>query len=232
VFEVEITDRKTWDALVVEVEQHGAVMFPRNGSADLQPFATMEVVLRRQSSEIVRATGTIVHLSDENVVFSFEHAERERLVSAAFAAGGTRSGASDKGDSEQPLWVRYETLSKPERIKLARRGNADARRMVLKDRDQSLHIHIIGNPGLTTSELARLIRAGVNAKMLEQITRQDRFMNNPSVIEALVRNPFTPIKLAISLVPKLRKEIVKRIAKRGNLRAPIVSAARKVVLRR
>ncbi len=218
-------------------------MFDRAIAGDASAFERLEVAFVSPGGEIARATGTVVHLAADYLAISFEGAEAERLTSAAFPeaegpskAGGrpeAREANEERVSADVPLWKRYETMGKAEKIKLARHGNADARRLILRDRDQSLHQFILTNPGLSAREVASMVRAGaVNPTMLQRITSRDVWMNNPLVIEALVKNPFTPIKLAVSLVPRLRKETVKRIAKSGNLRGPILAAARKVVIRK
>lgn len=134
---------------------------------------------------------------------------------------------------ERPLWMRFQEMNKAEKIKLARHGNADARRLITKDKDPSLQLHMLGNNGITPREVASLVRSGsVSQEFLRRVIKRQDLVSNPMVVEAVVRNPFTPIKLAVQLVSKLQLDTARRIAKQGNLRSAVVSAARKRVIKR
>ena len=123
-------------------------------------------------------------------------------------------------------------MSKPERIKLARSGNQAERRAVLKDRDVSLHTHVLNNPGLTTKELAQLLRGGgVSAGFVRKVTERAELMGNSAIVEALVVNPLTPIDIAVRLVARVPPEVARRIARSSNYRPQVVAAAKKRVTR-
>ncbi len=157
--------------------------------------------------------------------------------------GGDDDGGDDdelppeeEGDGppprDLPLWAKWEDMSKAERIRVARYGNADARRMVLKDRDPMLHRMVLNNPGLTPNELVALLRGGAaSSALVRAVTERSELVGNITVADALVHSPHTPLDIAVRLVAKIPIESAKRIAKAGNLRAGVVGAARKRVLR-
>lgn len=146
---------------------------------------------------------------------------------------GRAAAAAPGGPPEEarPLWMRYVGLPMAEKVRLARQGNLEARRLVLKDRDQSLHQHLLNNPGLTTEEVAMLIRSGgAGAAFIQGVAKRPDLLSNPGVAEAIVLHPRTPVPLALQLVPRLSLDVARRIARSGELRLPIVQAARRRVI--
>ena len=226
--------QEQWTSITTQLRDHGAAMFAFNGPAP-QAFSTVTVTICRSGTELGRATGQVINVVGEQVVLSFGDDEREKLLSLHFSEASNKNNEKEPFlqvvGEEQPLWLRYETLTKGEKINLARRGDATARRLILRDRDQTLHLHVLDNPKLTARELAGLIRSGAaNRQFFDRITQNQQLMNNPAVVDALVNNPHTPIKVAVGLVAKLQLETARRIAKTGNLRQEIVRAARKRVI--
>lgn len=140
---------------------------------------------------------------------------------------------SDGGGSghEAPLWKRYLEMSKPEKMKLARTGNRVERRMVLKDRDTSLHLQLLNNPGMKGGELASYIKSGmVSGQLLRAICERGDLVRVPALAEALVMHPQTPVDLAERLVERISIDVCRRIAKQGKLKHKIVAAAKKRVI--
>jgi hypothetical protein len=166
-----------------------------------------------------------LHDSDED-----EAVEDDDDGSADESAEGDKGAPSLDTSGQAPLWAQYAQMHKRDKLKLAKFGNADARRVVLKDRDQSLHIHVLANPGLTAKELSSIIRnKQASPALLKRVLERTDFMSNISVVEALVFNPHTPLREAEKLVAKVSMDAARRITKAQNLRAPIVRAARRRV---
>jgi hypothetical protein len=202
----------------------------------------------------VEATGTFVQAFDGAVAVTFdEHGQRAILdspgpiaveMTTAVPADASSDTATTSRPIERrgfrrgpmdddPLWKRWADMTKPEKMKVARYGNQAERRIVLKDRDTSLHVQVLNTPGVTPREIAGLIRAGrVNSVFLRNVLERGDLMSNRTIAEALVVNPQTPIPVAVRLVDRIPIEMARRIAKSGELRAPVVAAARKRVVRR
>ena len=145
---------------------------------------------------------------------------------------GKKSGRERVG-RDSPVWKRYEAMTRPEKIKVARSGNEAERRAVLKDRDSSLHHFVLNNPNMKPKELAALIRGGgVSGAFLKKLCERHDFLSNRSVAEALVVNPQTPVDVAVRLVGRVPLELCRRIARSTNYRPQVVNAAKKRVLNR
>ena len=220
---VQVRDAEAWRGLRGGLEAHGGLMVPIPDGVSLALFEQVEVEVVVAGRAKARAEGRVVQLSPSGeAAVLFEGAAKAALLALEVAEAGA---------GEAPLWARYEALSKADRLKLARTGNADARRRILKDPDQTLHPFLLGNPGLTAQEVTGWLRAGlVPAALVEQIAKRTDLAANPGVVEALVQEPRTPLPVALRLLPKVSLDTCRRIAKTGKLRQQLVSAARKRVI--
>lgn len=256
--DVEVND-SDWAAIRSQVEGHGGALL--NGvtsSPDL--YSTVEIRFTAGGAPFVTASGTVVQAFDTSVAVTFDDAGRAAVLASGgpidaqpaaplnAPAAATDDEPDDEGDEaegaerkgyrrgsldDEPLWKRWASMTKPEKMRVARYGNQAERRIVLKDRDTSLHLQVLNNPGITPREIAGLIKAGrVNSVFLRHVLERSQLMSNRVIAEALVTNPHTPIPVAVRLVDRIPIEMARRIAKSGELRAPVVAAARKRVVRR
>jgi len=73
-----------------------------------------------------------------------------------------------------------------------------------------------------------VIRANaVQLNFVQRVLERNDLCNNPTVAEALVLNPLTPIPHAVRLVAAIPLDVARRISKSTDLRQAIVAAARK-----
>ncbi len=225
---VTITDETEWKTLVEHVSSMGAAMVPHGGQQPLRPGLEVSLELAHAGQPLLTLKAEVIHVYEDQVAVGLQPAEKDKLCDFKFGAPKEAVEAEPKA-----MWKRYEQLSKVEKLKMARHGNADARRRVLKDRDSSLHMHVLNNPGLKPREISSMVRSGyVNPDFLKRIVGRKDLMANHEVVDSIINNPHTPVPVAVSLLPRLRLEAVRRIAKQGRLRDAIVKAARKRVITR
>ncbi len=221
--ELRVPSAAAWAGIVAQARDHGGVMFGHRGHRAFRPFEDVPIRFIGPDGELCRVLGRVVRLTADQVAFTFD-AAAVATIGEAWPAPAPEPAADEAAQG-------YDRLSKAERIKLARLGNADARRRVLRDRDRTLHVHVLSNPGLGGPELAALIRGGnVSGEFQHEVARREDLMRHAEVVEALVRSPRTPIHLAVALVARVPIEVARQIAKTGSLREPVVAAARHRVI--
>jgi len=222
---VKVANEAEWTSLVQQLREHGGVSV----RPDKPPaaFSQVAVAFEGPAGLLAALAGTVVHLSPDGLV-SVVATDAKALEGVGF---GTASSNHEPQGEVKPLWATYDELSKHDKLKLAQHGNVEARRLILKDRDQTLHPHLLNNPGITAGEVAALVRSGgAGPAFIARVAARADLLGNPQIAEAIVMNPQTPVPLAVQLIAKLPIDVVRRIAKAGNLRMPIVSAARKRVI--
>jgi hypothetical protein len=126
--------------------------------------------------------------------------------------------------------ARLAAMTVTEKMQLALSGDREARAYLLRDTNKALHVYVLRNPRLGLDEViyaAKMSTLSVDA--LKLIAEHREWGVNSSVCTALARNPRTPVPLVLKLLPRIPIQEIRVIAK-GQGRAPIVQAARKIVL--
>jgi hypothetical protein len=126
--------------------------------------------------------------------------------------------------------ARLAAMTVTEKMQLALSGDREARAYLLRDTNKALHVYVLRNPRLGLDEViyaAKMSTLSVDA--LKLIAEHREWGVNSSVCTALARNPRTPVPLVLKLLPRVPLQEIRVIAK-GQGRAPIVQAARKIVL--
>lgn len=118
-----------------------------------------------------------------------------------------------------------------DRISLALRGDRDQRMEILRGRNRTLHVYVLRNPALTLDEICAIARMPtVSPDVLVQIAERREWGQRPEVAMSLVRNPTTPVPVAIKLLDHVSLTELRLLAKDARTREPIQRAARKKLL--
>jgi hypothetical protein len=117
------------------------------------------------------------------------------------------------------------------KIHLAKHGNKEERMRIMREGDRSLHRYVLRNPGLRLDEVTFIAKmTSVSVDLLKAIAERRDWAQRPEVALALVRNPKTPVPLAIQMLQHVAPSELRRLAKGSSLRMPILKAARKKVV--
>ena len=133
------------------------------------------------------------------------------------------------GDS-QSLQKQIEEMSVNEKRTNALHGRKQMRMLLIRDRNKTIHPFVIKNPAITLDEIEQIAKMpSVNPDVLRTIAKSKEWTRSTTVCRNLVRNPKTPMKEALMLLPKLPMSDLRAMAKSGNVRTAIQQAARKKV---
>ena len=95
----------------------------------------------------------------------------------------------------------------------------------------ALHAHVLKNPGLQLDEVAAFAKLRtVTPEFLKLIADRREWAQRPEIALALVRNPKTPVNVAIRLLDYVGVAELRQLAKDQHTRTPIQHAARKKVV--
>ncbi len=130
------------------------------------------------------------------------------------------------------LQVRIREMSTGERLKLAMRGNREARTILIKDTSLMVRRYVMVNPRISEEEVIQLARnRQVDRELLEMIWRNNEWVNNYQVRLALVKNPKTPIQISLKYISTLMVRDLRLMAKSKNIPTAVNSAAKRMILR-
>lgn len=135
--------------------------------------------------------------------------------------------------TEEPIKVpdfgRGRKVSLGERKSLARRRDRDLIMRVLRDPSPDVIRILLGNPALTEDDVVRLCaQRPVAAAVLREVFRQPRWVVRYRIRRAIVRNPFSPLDIALQLASHLNSQDAKQVAASPELAVPLREACRRV----
>jgi len=218
--------------LLALVREHAAELSPELVRQALRnPFATDEVLEEvaanprlRNSYEVRRAVAT--------------HPRTPQVLALRFIPGlywrdlvelgvDLRVRPPVRRSAERYLVERLPSLAIGERMAIARRASHGVLHHLRND--PSLHVirALLENPRLTEAILLPLVsRQAARPQVLELIADNPRWGVRYPLRRGLCMNPATPIRVALGLLPHLRKVDLKAVATQMQLSAPVRRRAR------
>jgi|Deesub1362A_J573_1020465.scaffolds.fasta_scaffold00004_152 hypothetical protein len=126
------------------------------------------------------------------------------------------------------LLQRVQRLSVSEKIRLAQRGNAEVRGILLKDSNKQVVLTVLANPRITESEVEAVARnRSIVEDALREIAKNREWTKNYNIRLALVNNPKTPPGVAMNFVGSLRKKDLQMLEKNKNVSEVVRATAKK-----
>jgi hypothetical protein len=119
------------------------------------------------------------------------------------------------------------------RLKLALRGNRDARTLLLRDANRLVQRFVLQNPRITDEEVIALAKnRNIDRELLDAICRRKEWVSNYQVRLSLATNPKTPLAMAVRFVPTLLPRDLRLLAKSKNVPAAVNGMAKRLVIDR
>lgn len=115
-----------------------------------------------------------------------------------------------------PLSERLKKMTVTEKMQLAISGSRDERTALFRDPNKVLHVYVLKNPRLGLDEVqaaAKLPQLSPDA--LKMIAEHRDWGMNPTICASLVRNPKTPMPLALRMLDRVPMQDLRAIAKGG-----------------
>jgi hypothetical protein len=148
-------------------------------------------------------------------------------------ASGEGSSVTGYESDMSDVYSQMADLSVQEKRRLARYGNKTVRQLLMRDPNKSLHVLVMKNPKMGMDEaLEYSKRPNISPEALKTIAENRTWMNSKQLIFNLVRNPSTPLDLAVRLMSKLTHHEWRILARSSSVRMPVTAAARKLLLQK
>jgi regulator of extracellular matrix RemA (YlzA/DUF370 family) len=105
-----------------------------------------------------------------------------------------------------------------DRMKLAMKGDREARSILIRDSNRVVATAVIQNPRVTDQEVENIAAMRTVAdEVLRLIAMNRNWARSYSIIHNLVKNPRTPIPTVISTLPRIRSKDLKNLAQNRNV---------------
>lgn len=159
----------------------------------------------------------------------FEETHEQRLANVERIIGETaREG--DISPERVSLIRQIIMMSVRDRIKLAMKGDREARGILVRDTNRLVAAGVMHNPRITEHEVEGIsAMRTVSDEVLRLIGMNRAWARSYSVIHNLVRNPRTPIATAMSILPRIRPKDLERISESRNVADSVRRQAHRLV---
>jgi hypothetical protein len=125
---------------------------------------------------------------------------------------------------------RVRRASGPEKMQLALRGGRDERMLLMRENNPQIHQFVLKNPSLGLDEVLAIAKLRTVTPDLLKMIAERREWQRADVSLALIRNPKTPVGIAVKLLDHIAVSDVRALAKDTRTRQQIQAAARKKVI--
>ncbi len=126
--------------------------------------------------------------------------------------------------------VQVETLSVPAKIRLATLGNSFARATLVRDRNRQVALAVINSPAMTDNEVIKYASSrNVSDEVIRVIANRKEWTKLYAVRIALVKNPKTPLPMAMRMLPLLHPKDMKLLAGSKGIPSALATQAKKLV---
>ncbi len=132
---------------------------------------------------------------------------------------GELSAEDDEVSGERVSMIRRILLmTMKDRVKLAAKGDREARNILIRDPNRVVSQAVINNPRITEQEVEKIASMRtVPADVLRQISSNRNWARNYSIMHKLAQNPRTPISNVMSILSRLQLKDLKALNKNRNV---------------
>ena len=150
-------------------------------------------------------------------------------IIAEYGVGDENAAPLDEG-KRLTLAQRVMKMSIAEKIKLATKGNKEARSYLLRDSNKLVAVAVIRSPKITDGEVLAVAnnRAALD-DVLRVVCNNREWLKDYRVKVALTKNPKVPLPVAMKFLPQLREAEVKDLARNKNVPSGVQFQARKML---
>ena len=128
------------------------------------------------------------------------------------------------------LYAQILGMSVGQKIKLALRGNQDARLILVRDTNKLIRRFVLMNPRIGENEVVALARSkNADEDLLRIITERRDWMRLYQVRLGLATNPKAQLPLALRLLTTLEERDIRQIAKSKNVPQAVAAHARRIL---
>ncbi len=143
------------------------------------------------------------------------------------------TGEEQVREDTRPLFARINELTVTQKIRIATLGKSAERLFLVRDKNRLVAEAAAKSPLLTENDAARIASSrSVSDGVLRIIAQKKEFKRSYPVQLALVQNPRTPFTFAAHIIPQLRDNDVRMLAKSKHVPSQVQAAAKRQLARK
>jgi len=113
---------------------------------------------------------------------------------------------------------RIMLMNTRDRLKLAMKGDREARGILIRDSNRVVSSAVMNNPRITDQEVENIAAMRtISDEVLRLIARNRTWARSYAIIHNLSRNPKTPIATVMNILPRIRTKDLKQLSQNRNI---------------
>lgn len=148
----------------------------------------------------------------------FTETEEQRAANLERIIAETTAEAGEVEPERISLIRRVMLMSVKDRVKLAMKGDREARSILIRDSNKVVSTGVVNNPRITDKEVEAIsAMRTISDEVLRLIAQNRGWARNYPIIHNLARNPRTPIATAINVLLRLHTKDLQHISQNRNV---------------
>jgi hypothetical protein len=148
----------------------------------------------------------------------YEESYEQRLANAERVIGETLLEMGEQTPERVNLIRRIFLMSVKDRMKLAMKGDREARAILIRDSNRIVSTAVINNPRITDQEVEGIsAMRTISDDVLRVIAMNKAWTRSYPIIHNLARNPRTPVPTAMNILNRLYTKDLKAISQNRNV---------------
>ncbi len=142
--------------------------------------------------------------------------EREAIVNKIL--GEMRFEESEVSSERLSVLNRVLKMGMKDRVKLAMKGDREARNILIRDPNRIVSQAVVQNPRITEQEMERIASMrSIAEDVLRSIANDRQWSRSYSIVHSLARNPRTPIANVLNILSRLQLRDLKALSANKNV---------------
>jgi hypothetical protein len=157
-------------------------------------------------------------MSLEYIEEFYEETEEQRQAIVDKILGELRIESGDVPNERISILNRILKMGMKDRVRLAMKGDREARNILIRDPNRIVAQAVIQNPRITEQEVEKIAAMrSVSEDILRKIASDRQWSRSYAIAHNLARNPRTPIANAMNILPRLQSRDLQALAKNKNV---------------
>ncbi|HBE84039.1 MAG TPA: hypothetical protein DDW24_14850, partial [Blastocatellia bacterium] len=142
--------------------------------------------------------------------------QRQRIVDKII--GEMKIDDADMPNERISVINRIMKMGMKDRVKLAMKGDREARNILIRDPNRIVCQAVVNNPRITEQEVEKIAAMrSVTEDVLRQLANNRQWSRSYSIVHNLARNPRTPIANVLSILTRLQGRDLDALSKNKNV---------------
>ncbi|MBK9155504.1 MAG: hypothetical protein IPM25_15060 [Chloracidobacterium sp.] len=148
----------------------------------------------------------------------YEETAAQRQAAVDAIIGSIRLDENEIGSERVSVINRVMKMSMKDRVRLAMKGDREARNILIRDPNRIVSQAVVQNPRITEQEMEKIAAMrSLSEDILRQVANDRQWSRSYAIVHNLARNPRTPIANVLSILSRLHLRDLAALSKNKNI---------------